>query len=124
MSFKTSLIRTAIKWTPKALILWVGNIVLRGIATLTDFHLDLDNRTAFIRTRLQGEAEPIEIWLDNFTLLQDGENYHFMLGEARSNKVWLTNLLDRFTGKAWKIPEVPQLKPHLGLAAELLKPKN
>jgi hypothetical protein len=124
MSFKTSLIRTAIKWTPKTLVLWVGNIVLRGIATLTDFQLDLDNRTAFIRTQLQGEAEPIEIWLDNFTLLQDGENYHFMVSEARSNKVWLTNLLDRFTGKAWKIPEVPQLKPHLGLAAELLKPKN
>ena len=124
MSFKTSLIRTAIKLTPKALILWVGNIVLRGIATLTDFQLDLDNRTAFIRTQLQGEAEPIEIWLDNFTLLQDGENYHFMVSEARSNKVWLTNLLDRFTGKAWKIPEVPQLKPHLGLEAELLKPKN
>ncbi len=124
MSLKASLIKIAIKWTPKALILWAGNIVLKGIATLTDFEFDLDRRKAFIRTRLQGEAEPIEVWLDNFVLLQDGETYHLMLNEARSNKVWLGNLLDRVTGKAWKIPEVPLLQPHLGLMAELLKPRS
>ena len=120
MTVTASLIKIAIKWTPTTLILWVGNIVMKGIATLTDFHIDLDNRKVFVRTRLQGESEPIEVWLDGFSLSLEGGSYHFMLGEARSNKIWLTNLLDRFTGRAWKLPEAPQLKPLLDLAAELI----
>lgn len=120
MTLTASLIKIAIKWTPTTLTLWVGNIVMKGIATLTDFHVDLDNRKVFVCTRLQGESEPIEVWLDGFSLSLESGSYHFMLSEARSNKIWLTNLLNRFTGRAWKLPETPQLKPLIGVAAELI----
>lgn len=124
MSLKAKLITTAIKWTPASLILWVGNVALKGIARLTHFNLDLDARKLFIQTTLAGEAEPIQIWLEDFAIIQTGESYSAILPAARSNKIWLGNILARVTGKKWPIPDVPQLKSHLGTLAEVLKPKS
>lgn len=121
MSIKTGIVRLAIKWTPKALILWVGNIALRGIAQLSDFQFDLDNRRVFVRTLLNGEVEPIELTLEDFALLQDGDGYKAILNKAESNKPWLNNIMARVTGKAIPVPDVPQLKPHMALVADLLK---
>ncbi|WP_367025904.1 hypothetical protein ABZN20_16000 [Methylococcus sp. ANG] len=44
MSYKASLVKLAIKWTPKFLVLWVANIILKGIAELTYFAFDIDTR--------------------------------------------------------------------------------
>lgn len=123
MSYKASLIKTAIKWTPKALILWAGNIVLKGIASLGDFRLDLETRKFYIKTTLYGEAEPIEVWVEDFALIsQESAAYAFIIPVARSNKPWLTNILAHIVNKPWSIPEIPQLQPHMGLAVELLHP--
>ena len=124
MSFKAKLITTAIKWTPASLILWVGNVALKGIARLSHFSLDLDARKLFVQTTLAGEVEPIQVWLEDFAIIQTGDSYSAILPTARSNKVWLGNILARVTGKNWPIPDVPQLKPHLGTLAEVLKPKG
>ena len=126
MSIKAGIVRLAIKWTPKALILWVGNIALRGIAQLSDFQFDLDNRRVFVRTLLNGEVEPIELTLEDFALLQDqdGDSYKAILNKAESNKPWLNNIMARVTGKAIPVPDVPQLKPHMALVADLLKART
>lgn len=124
MSYKASLIKLAIKWTPKTLVLWAGNLALTGIARFADFHVDLDARRIYVCTTLHGEVEPIEVWLEDFVVLTDGESHQAILHTARSNKPWLTNLLARITGKAFTIPDVPQLKPHLGLVTELLGPRG
>lgn len=121
MSFKSSLIKMAIKLTPNILIVWVANIVLKGIAELTDFSFDLDARTAYVQIQLVGESETIEVWLDGFAVVSDEESYKFIIHQAQSNRIWLDNLLSRVVGKAWKIPVIPQLAAQMELVAELLK---
>lgn len=124
MSMKASIIRTAIRLTPTSLIVWAGNFVMKGIGKMMAFHFDLDQRKVYVCTLLQGEQEPIEVWLEDFAILQDGDQYCVILKQARSNKIWLTNLLAKVTGRAWRIPAVPQLKPHMGLVTELLGEKK
>jgi hypothetical protein len=124
MSFKTSLIKIAIKLTPNMMIIWVANIILKGIAELKDFNFDLDARTAYVQIQLLGEAETIDVWLENFAIVSDGESYQFIIQQAQSNRLWLSNLLSRLIGKAWKIPVIPQLATHLELIAELFKAES
>jgi hypothetical protein len=123
MSFKSSLIKIAINCTPNIMIIWVANIVLKGIAELTDFNFDIDTRTIYVQTTLYGEAESIEVWLEDFAVISDEGSYKFILHKAQSNRPWLNNLLAHVAGKAWKIPAIPQLAPHLELVAEVFKPE-
>lgn len=123
MSFKSSLIKIVIKLTPNALIIWVANFVLKGIAELTEFNFDLDARKVYVQTRLYGEEQTIEVCLEDFAVFNDGESYRFIIHHARSDRPWLNNLLARVLGKAWKIPELPHLTAQLELIAELFKAK-
>jgi hypothetical protein len=119
MSLKGRLAKLAIKWTPKSLILWIANSQLKGVARLTDFMLNLDSRQAFVQARLFQEADIIEVLLQDFAIVHDGQSYCVVIGRAESNRAWLSNLLCRVVGRPWKIPELPQLKPHMGLLLEL-----
>jgi hypothetical protein len=121
MSYKASLIKMAIKLTPNKMIVWVANIVLKGIAELTDFNFDLDTRKVYVQTMLYGETEAIEVWVDGFGIISEGESYQFIIYQAQSNKLWLNNILAKLVGKAWKIPVIPQLAAYMDLVAELLK---
>jgi len=124
MSFKTGLIKMAIKCTPNIMIIWVANIILKGIAELKDFSFDLEPRAAYVQIQLVGESETIDVWMEDFAIVNDDGAYHLIVQKAESNRIWLSNILSRITGKAWKIPEIPQLAPHLELIAELFKPEN
>lgn len=121
MSFKTSLIKIAIKLTPNILIIWVANIILKGIGELKDFNFDLETRTAYVQIQLLGESETIEVWLEDFAIISDGESYQLIIHQAQSNRIWLNNILARIAGKAWKIPVIPQFAAQIELVAELLK---
>ena len=124
MSFKTGLIKMAIKLTPNVMILWVANLVLKGIAELTDFNFDLDARKVYVQTQLVGEAETIDVWIEDFAILTDDGSYQLIIHKARSNRIWLDNLLGRVAGKTWNIPVIPQLSGHLELISELFKAEN
>jgi hypothetical protein len=124
MSFKTGLIKMAIKLTPNILIVWVANIILKGIAELTDFSFDLETRKIYVQIQLLGESETIQVWLEGFAIVSDGESHEFIIPQAKSNRLWLNNLLGRIVGKAWKIPVTPQLAPHIELISELFKAEN
>ena len=124
MNFLTGLIKIAIKWTPKVIILWVVNYKLKGIAEVKDFDLELDERKVYVYTQLFGEVESIEVWMENFGMIIDEDNYKFILQHARSNKPWLNNTLALMVGKAWKIPMIPQLTTYMPLAYALLKFEN
>ena len=124
MSIKSSLIKIVIKLTPNLLIIWVSNIILKGIAELTAFNFDLEARKVYVQTRLYGEEGTIEICLEDFAVFNDGESYRFIIHQAKSNRPWLTNLLAHFTEKAWKIPEIPHLTAQLELLTELFKAKT
>jgi hypothetical protein len=124
MSFKTSLIKMAIKLTPNMMIVWVANIILKGIAELTDFSFDLEARKVYVQIQLLGESETIEVWLEDFAVVSAGESHEFIIHQAKSNRLWLNNLLARIAGKAWKIPLIPQLATHIELIAELFKAES
>lgn len=123
MSIKSSLLKILIKLTPNIVIIWVSNIVLKGIAELREFNFDVDARTIHVQTRLYGEEGTIEVYLEDFAVFHDGESYRFIIHHAKSDRPWLNNLLARFIGKAWKIPVIPQLASQLDIAAELFKAK-
>lgn len=114
----------AIKWTPNAMIIWVANIVLKDIAELKDFNFDLETRKVYVQTQLLGESETIDVWLEDFAIINDEDGYKFIVQQARSNRIWLTNLLSRIVGKAWKIPVIPQLAAQMELISELFKAEN
>lgn len=124
MSFKASLIKIAIKLTPDVLIVWGANIVLKGIAELSEFNFDLDARTVYVQIKLYGEEDVIDVWLRDFTVINDDGTYKFTLQQAQSNRPWMDNLLSRFVGKAWKIPMIEPIKSQIGLISELLKVEN
>jgi hypothetical protein len=124
MSFKTSLVKMAIKLTPDIMVLWVANIILKGIAELSDFNFDLDTRAAFVQATLFGEVEPIEVWLNGFAIASDEESYRLIIQQAQSNRPWLNNLLSHIAGKAWKIPVIPEYEEQVELLAELFKPES
>jgi hypothetical protein len=123
MSYKTSLIKLAIKLTPKSVVLWVANKILKDIAELKYFSLDIDTRKSYVEVKLLGESESIEVWLEEFYIVNDQESYSLVIQKARSNKPWLNNLLSRIVGKTWKIPETPQYKAQIKLISELFEPK-
>lgn len=126
MSYKIRFIKTVIKagidYTPKALVLWLVNHKLKGIAKLFDFDFDLETRRIYVHVQLEGEAEAIEVWVEYFALLHDEQGYKLLIGEATANRVWLKHLLANIVGKAWKIPEHPLLNNYLPLTFEIFKP--
>lgn len=124
MSFKSSIVKMAIKLTPNIIVLWVANHVLKGIAELSDFNFDLDTRTASVQATLDGESEAIDIWIDGFAIVTDEESHKLIIEHAQSNRPWMNNLLARIAGKAWKIPAIPQYQEHIELVAELFSPEN
>jgi hypothetical protein len=132
MSFKGSLekqtvkiapkiIKIGAKLTPKILVSWVANIVLKGIAEFSKITYDLDARTAFVDVTLYGEEESIEVAVDGFEILGDDGNYQFILHNAESNKPWMNNILARVAGKTWDIPDIPKYRLQLEIIANLLK---
>jgi len=121
MSFKSSLIKVAIKLTPNIIIRWVANLILKGIVELSEFNFDIDTRTAYVQATLYGEAEPIDIWVDGFAIISDEESHQLIIHQAQSNRPWLNNLLSHIVGKALKIPGIPQYQDQIELVSELLK---
>lgn len=115
------LIKLAIKWAPKKIVMRVANYKLKGLADVKDYAVDLDAKTAYAHIHLYGEAESIEVWVENFGILLEGNSYTFILHQAKSNKPWLNNSFAFVLGKAWKIPVIPQLTPFMPLAYALLK---
>ncbi len=124
MSVKTSLIKTALKCTPNKMIVWAANSKLKGIAELSDFSLDLETRKVYVQATLLGEAEIIEVWLDGFAIISEGESHRLFIQQGQSNRPWLNNLLARIAGKEWKIPKIPQLTAQIELVSELFKTEN
>jgi hypothetical protein len=124
MSFKSSLVKTAIKLTPNIMVEWVANFILKDIAKLTDFNFDLETRCLYVQIQLVGESETIEVWLEDFAIISERESHQFIIHQAKSNRVWLHNLLAKISGKNWKIPAIPQLAAHIELVSELLKAEN
>ncbi|NOR79971.1 MAG: hypothetical protein GQ529_03935 [Methyloprofundus sp.] len=121
MNFKISLAKAAIKWTPKKLISWVANIILKDIAEVKELSFDLDVRSSYVQIQLVGESETIDIWLEDFAIISNEDSYKLVIKQARSNRIWLGNILSRIIKKEWDIPVPSQMTSQFEFIAELLK---
>lgn len=124
MSIKVRLTKIIIKSTPKSLVKWVTNIVLKDIAVLRDYNFDLDARKIYSQIQLVGEAEMIEVWFEDFAIVNDQGSYKFVIKQADSNRIWLDNLLSRIENKEWKIPVPAHMSSYVDFAAELINGKS
>jgi len=124
MSFKTSLTKKVIKWTPQKLILWLVNLTLKDIAELTAFSFDLEARKIYMQLQLLGESEAIDVWFEEFAVITNGGSYQLIIGQTQSNRLWLDNLLSRIAGKPWDIPVTDEMSSQIEFIAELLKPQT
>jgi len=123
MSFKTSLTKKVIKWTPQKLILWLVNLTLKDIAELTAFSFDLEARKIHMQLQLLGESEAIDVWFEEFAIITNEGSYQLIIGQTQSNRLWLDNLLSRIAGKPWDIPVTAEMSSQIEFIAELLKPQ-
>jgi len=121
MNFKISLAKAAIKWTPKKLISWVANIILKDIAEVKELSFDLDARSSYVQIQLVGESETIDVWLEDFAIISNEDSYKLVIKQARSNRIWLGNILSRIIKKEWDIPVPSQMTSQFEFIAELLK---
>ena len=121
MSFKSSAAKLAIKLTPNKLVMWVANIILKDIAALTDFNFDLEPRKAYVQIQLVGESETIDVWLEDFVIINNEGSYKLFIQQANSNRIWLDNILSRIIKKEWKIPVPSQFASHFEFVAEVFK---
>ncbi len=123
MSIQSFLLKSIINLTPNFMIIWVSNIVLKGIAELLEFRFDIDQRSLYVQTQLYGEEGTIEVLLEDFAVFNDGDSYRFILHHASSDRPWLNNILAKVIGRAWKIPALPQFSAQLDVLVELFKAK-
>ncbi|MEI6147222.1 MAG: hypothetical protein D0531_11985 [Methylococcales bacterium] len=122
MNYKTYFIKKAIKWTPKMMVVWTTNKILKGIAHLNDFELDVDARKVYVNIKLEGEAESIEVWMNDFAIASNENEYQLLIQDAQSNRIWLTNIFSHITGRAWNIPVPPKFASYFKLIADLFQP--
>ena len=124
MSFAVGLTKIIIKLTPNKLVMWGANIILKDIASLTDYRFDLDTRQSYVQVQLVGESETIDVWLEDFAITNTDGAYSFCIQQAKSNRIWLDNLLSRIVKKDWKIPVTSKISTQVGFVAELLKAES
>lgn len=88
------------------MVYWIVNSQLKGIAQLLEYDIDFDGRKILSKVKLEGEEESIDVTLENFTLLKNGDHYSFAIQQVQSNKTWLNNALTKaILGREIKIPD-------------------
>lgn len=123
MTLKARILSTAIQLTPSWIIRLIANLVLKDIAQLKFFHFDLPMRKVYLELQLEGEADSIEVWAEDFYMLMESGQLTVVLGQARSNRLWLTNLFGHVTGRSWKLPVPLQYAAYVELVAEVFRPR-
>jgi hypothetical protein len=123
MTLRARLIRAAINLTPEWIVRLVTNFILKEIAELTFFHFDLDARKLYVEVQLAGESETIQIWMEDFYFMYEEDFCTIGVGQARANRIWLTNILSRIVGRSWKVPAPPQFAEYLRLLSEIFQPR-
>jgi len=104
------------------MVVWTTNKILKGIAHLIDFELDIDARKVYVNIKLEGEAESIEVWMNDFAIASKDNAYQLLIQDAQSNRIWLTNIFGHITGRAWDIPVPPKFASYFKLIADLFQP--
>ncbi len=124
MSVKASLTKMVIKMTPNKLVVWGANFILKDIAKLTGFDFDIDTRQLFVQVHLVGESETIDVWLEDFAILTEEGSYKLYIHQAKSNRIWLGNILSRIIKKEWQIPIPSHMASHFKFIAEVFNADN
>ena len=92
--------------TPKCITLWLLNKKLQGVAELTDFELNFDKRKIYTQLILAGEQDPVEVFLEDISIVKNEASYMLLINHVKSNRAWIDTLLARvIADRAWRIPD-------------------
>lgn len=106
MNYKSTLIKLAINKSPKKIILWLANKKARGVARITDFHFSSTEHKLYVQMILKGEQELVELWIEDFTLVQYEQSYKLVIHQALSTRPWIDSFIRNFAlNRELKIPE-------------------
>ncbi|MCK5432001.1 MAG: hypothetical protein KAJ03_04615 [Gammaproteobacteria bacterium] len=106
MSYKSYLIKMVVNNTPKCITIWLLNKKLQGVAELTDFELNFDKRKIYTQLILAGEQEPVEVFLEDISIVKNEASYMLLINHVKSNRAWIDTLLARvIADRAWRIPD-------------------
>jgi hypothetical protein len=120
MSYKTRLIKLVLNKTPRKAVLWAVNKKLKEVGELTDFSFNTDDRKLYVKIMLEGEIEPIDVKLEEFTVTTSGESGYLTIQQVQSNRAWVNTLLNKLLqGREWRIPD-----SKLALVQEIFEPKD
>lgn len=88
------------------MVFWVVNANLKKIVKLIDYDINFDERIIQSKVHLEGEEGLIEVCLEDFALIKDGDHCKFVIQKVQSNRPWLDNALSKFIlGQEIKIPD-------------------
>jgi hypothetical protein len=86
MSFLNSFASAAVRQT-------LNSTYLQPYGSLTELVIDSENKSLSLKLELKGEAQPIEISIPRYQLIERGEDTYIDLGEIVTSREWLTTLL-------------------------------
>ncbi|WP_143735840.1 hypothetical protein [Methyloprofundus sedimenti] len=88
------------------MILWAANKKARGVAKLTDFSFNSEERKLYAQMLLSGEQDATNLWIEDFTLITQEKSFLIVIHQAQSNRPWIDTLLRNFVlEREWKIPD-------------------
>ncbi len=106
MSYKHTLVKFALKQSPKKMILWIANKKTKGVVKLTDFSFNSVERTLYAQLVFAGEQDAVDLWIEDFTLITKEESFRIVVHQAQSNRPWVDNLLTHFVlNRELRIPD-------------------
>jgi hypothetical protein len=72
-----------------------GNL-LKPYGKVTTLRLSSKERSAYVELELHGEKEPVQIQVNEYELIREGERVFVILNRASTSREWLTALLSNF----------------------------
>jgi hypothetical protein len=88
---------------------FAGSIILKKklerYGTMMDFKIDSENKKIFLKISLKGEAKPLDITVNRYALVKQGNEEFIVIEDVTISKEWM-NLLaaDLLNKKEFKLP--------------------
>lgn len=78
---------------------------LERYGRLLEFKLDSRQGAASVKVLLEGETDPVTVWIDEYQLISHRDGTSVAVTRARASRQWLTFLLEDFLlGRPLQVP--------------------
>jgi hypothetical protein len=82
------------------------NTQIKEFGRMLKFDLDSHTKSISLEVMLEGEKEPLEVYIGCYELSEEGGEYQLRLFDIRTSRSWINTVaVSYLEGKAFKIPE-------------------